>query len=165
MNKAWMAPVLIIISVFTTLTCFAVVSFAQIEEAFKVKIPDGWQAERKPGLVYIKDPAGTNGITIQFTRALGLSEKDRMKYLRDDKDSVIKYSIKGLNGKVTKDVERTIGGYYALQLDYTIPVNSMIGKMTYIVFFTDDCAFTVVYGSDNDDEKAVMDSIVESISF
>jgi hypothetical protein len=59
-----------------------------------------------------------------------------------------------MNGKVTKDVERTIGGYYALQLDYTIPVNSMIGKMTYIVFFTDDCAFTVVYGSDNDDEKS-----------
>jgi hypothetical protein len=45
-------------------------------------------------LVYIKDPPElTYYDTIH--KGLGLSEKDRMKYLRDDKDSVIKYSIKG----------------------------------------------------------------------
>ena len=139
--------------------------YSQKEGLFKISVPDGWRWSEQSGKVKIVNPQGNNGISIQFTPKGQPSGEEAKALLKQSNQAMIESFVKPSNGTVVKEEEKQLGGVYARQLDFLLPVKNEVGRMTYISLYNKGYAFTITFGGSNEKENSEMAKIVETVQF
>ena len=137
--------------------------YTQKAGLFSIDVPQGWHWFEYPQEVIITYQDGkTMGIDIQFSANRKLASADIQKIIKDSDEKMINEGIKAHGGILISDKETNLDGVYARELDFNPGPHSPI-NVTYIALFNKGYAFTITYGSAEQEYNLLMQQAVGTI--
>lgn len=139
--------------------------YVQKDGLFSINVPEGWHWFEYPQEIVLTYPDGkTMGIDIQFNPSSVLGLNEIKKNLKENDEKMIKQGIEAHGGALIRNIETSLDGVYARQLDFNpTPKNPL--HVTYIALFNKGYAFTITYGSGKQEDSLMMQKAVETFKF
>ncbi|GEM_PF-7049583 len=141
------------------------VTMEQSEHLFKITLPPGWLWDEQMGNIKITDPQTRNSISIQFRKSAKYSTEEEKQLLEKGNQAMIDRFVKPQGGTTIKDEETFLNGVYARQLTWTVTHNGRMGNVTYLSLIYKEHAFTITFGSPDDNQVQEMKKSVETLQF
>ncbi len=139
--------------------------YVQKNGLFSMDVPQGWHWFEYPEEIVVALPDGkTVGIDIQFLASRKLSSQETQKTLKENIEKMINEGIKAHGGTLIADKEIRLNGVYARELDFNPNPHNPI-PVTYMAFFNKGYAFTITYGSAEQEDNLIMQKAVGTFKF
>jgi len=147
----------------------APMGFAEVQAQkyglFWIDVPQGWQWNEDEDGVTIMNPVGSRGIRINLKAIEGINDDAAVMELISDTAAVKVYELVSKNGKTVLEVDRKIGGVFALQRGFIISTPNGMRQATAIVFFHNKHLFNVYIEAPREFQRVEMEAIVDTIKF
>jgi len=137
----------------------------QKDALFSMDIPESWHwVDGAQEVIIVYPDVKTVAIDIQWAPSLQTSQVEIKKILKEGNDKMIKDGIEGHDGVLIDNKEIRMDGVYATQLDFkTASPNSIF--VTYISFLNKGYAFTITYGTVDDNMRLMLDDAAATFKF
>jgi len=138
---------------------------SQRDGLLSMDIPKDWHWEEFSQEIVITYPDGQSAaIDIQWLPNHLISLDDIKKTLKEGNERMIKEGIEPHQGKLIENKEITIDGVYATELEFKSGPDNPV-DVSYISFINKGNAFTITYGSRDENMRLLMDDAVSTIKF